>query len=128
MPAGPTRTRLALACALSAGGLGLLAGCGSTTHVGANRSIVLGLTEYRITPQRVEAHSGELSINVRNLGRLTHNLSVLASGQAVDSTKPIPPGQSAWLYLDLAPGSYTMASTLFSDQDLGQYGTLIVDP
>ena len=104
----------------------VLCACGSTTHVGTGRSVAIGLTEYRVTPQRIEAPAGVLSIFVHNRGRLTHNLAVSAGGQSVDATKPIPPGHSAWLYLDLAPGRYTVASTLFSDQALGAYGTLVV--
>jgi hypothetical protein len=30
------------------------------------------------------------------------------------------------LSVDLAPGQYTLASTLFSDQALGEYGTLTI--
>lgn len=120
------RTRVALALALVLGGPGALAGCGTTARVGANRSLVIGLSEYRLTPQRVQAHAGALSLYVRNLGRLTHNLTLSADGQALATTKPIAPGQSTWLFIDLAPGSYAMASTLFSDQALGQYGTLVV--
>jgi hypothetical protein len=75
----------------------------------------------------VQASAGELSLFVRNLGRLTHNLSVRANGQPVAATKPIAPGRSAWLYLYLAPGHYMIASTLFSDQALGQYGTLVIN-
>jgi hypothetical protein len=120
------RTRVALALALLLGGLSGLAGCGSTAHVGANRSLEISLSEYRVTPQRVQAHAGQLSLFVRNLGRLSHNLTLSADGQSLASTKPIPPGQSAWLFVDLAPGTYAMASTMFSDQALGQYGTLVV--
>jgi hypothetical protein len=115
--------RRAATLALAAAVLG---GCGSTTHVGANHSVEIGVTEYRVMPQRVQAAAGALSVFVRNRGRLTHNLTVSASGQSVDATKPIPPGQSAWLYLDLAPGSYTIASTMFSDEALGTYGTLVI--
>ena len=120
------RTRVAVALALVLGGLTVLVGCGSTAHVGANRSLEIGLSEYRVTPQRVEAHAGQLSLFVRNLGRLSHNLTVSADGHSLVATKPIPPGQSAWLFVDLTPGTYALASTMFSDQALGQYGTLVV--
>jgi hypothetical protein len=121
------RTRVALALALVLGGLSGLAGCGATAQVGANRSLEIALSEYRMTPQRVHAHAGQLSLFVRNLGRVSHNLTLSADGHSLAATKPIAPGQSAWLFVDLAPGSYTMASTMFSDQALGQYGTLVVN-
>jgi hypothetical protein len=123
MPTLAQRSRRVLAAALVAGAV---VGCGSTAHVKPSRSIEVGLTEYRVTPQRIEAPAGQLSIYVRNLGRLTHNLSVTSGTESVETTKPIPPGQSAWLFLVLAPGNYGLASTLFSDQALGAYGTLIV--
>jgi hypothetical protein len=94
--------------------------------VGANRSLEIGLSEYRVTPQRVQARAGQLSLFVRNLGRLSHNLTLSADGQSLAATKPIPPGHSVWLFVDLAPGTYSIGSTMFSDQALGQYGTLVV--
>ncbi|MEA2145029.1 MAG: hypothetical protein QOG59_616 [Solirubrobacteraceae bacterium] len=120
------RSHVALVLALVLGGLSGLAGCGATAHVGANRSLEIGLSEYRVTPQRVQARAGALSLFVRNLGRVSHNLTLSADGQSLATTKPIRSGQSVWLFVDLAPGSYTMASTMFSDQALGQYGTLVV--
>ena len=126
MPRARLRSRVAPTLALVAGLAATLCACGTTTTVGANHSLAIGLTEYRLSPQKAQASAGELSLYVRNRGRLTHNLAVTGAGQTVAATKPIRPGQSAWLYLDLAPGSYTMASTMFSDQALGQYGTLVV--
>ncbi len=104
----------------------VLAACGHTTRVAGNRAVELGLSEYRLTPQHVEVHAGELSILAHNYGRLTHNLVVTSGHQALATTKPIPPGQNAWLFIDLSPGSYVMTSNLFNDQALGAYGTLTV--
>ena len=126
MPRARLRSRAAPALALVAGLAATLSACGATTTVGATHSLVIALTEYRVSPQKAQASAGELSLYVRNRGRLTHNLAVTGAGQTVAATKPIRPGQAAWLYLDLAPGSYTIASTMFSDQALGQYGTLVV--
>jgi hypothetical protein len=44
----------------------------------------------------------------------------------VAGTQPIAPGQTTELDLDLAPGTYQMASTILSDQALGAFGTLTV--
>ena len=106
----------------------VLAGCGHTTAVGANRALEIRVTEYRLAPQSVVAHPGALSVFVRNVGRISHNLTLLDGTQTLASTKPIAPGQSAWLFVTLAAGSYTMASTMFSDQALGAYGSLTVRP
>jgi hypothetical protein len=111
---------LATVCAV------LLAGCGHTRTVSASRKLDLSLTEYRLNPQDVRATTGYLLIVVRNNGLLTHNLSISQNGQAIATTQPIAPGHATELAVDLAPGSYSMASTLFSDQSLGAYGTLDV--
>jgi hypothetical protein len=105
---------------------GLLAGCSHTQTASASRKLDLSLTEYHLNPQDIQATTGYLLIVVRNNGSLTHNLSISQDGQAIASTEPIPPGHAAELAVDLAPGNYSMASTLFSDQSLGAYGTLTV--
>ena len=121
----PSRaTRLALAPVAAA--TLLLAGCGSTTTVGANRTFQVALTEYHVSPQSVRAPAGTLTIFVHNYGRLSHNLVISSNGQAEDATQPVPPGETAELLATLTPGKYLMVSTIQSDQALGAYGTLIV--
>ncbi len=113
---------------LSAAALTAATGCGHPVVVGADRTLGLALSEYRVDPQAVRVRSGLLTIVVHNYGRLTHNLVVSLSGVNVGQTKPIAPGQSAQLTVMLAAGSYTIGSTLLSDQVLGEYGTLTVTP
>lgn len=103
-----------------------LGACGHTEVVGAGRTVQIVVTEYRLTPQRVSVPAGELTLVVRNLGRLAHNLAVSQGGRITAQTRPIQPGASASLTLEVASGSYVMASTLFDDQSLGAYGSLIV--
>jgi hypothetical protein len=86
----------------------------------------MSVSEYRLNPQSLRTGAGVLSIVVHNDGILTHNLVVSTNGQTVAGTKPIPPGQTTELDLNLAPGKYSMASTILSDQTLGAYGTLMV--
>jgi hypothetical protein len=112
--------------ALIAASIFAVGGCGHTEAVGAGRTLQMGLTEYRLTPENARVSTGVLTIMVHNYGVLTHNLVVSSNGQTVDSTEPIWPGQSAELSLSLAPGKYLMASTIQSDQALGEYGTLTV--
>jgi hypothetical protein len=104
----------------------LVAGCGHTQLVGANRTLHLAMTEYRLAPQRVQAPPGRLTIIVRNNGLLTHNLAVTRGGVSTGTTQPIPPGHAARLTLRVRRGSYQMLSTMLSDQDLGLYGTLVI--
>jgi uncharacterized cupredoxin-like copper-binding protein len=106
----------------------LTSACGHTHVVGSSRTVDLALTEYRLIPQDVRVSAGQLTLQVRNDGRLTHNLVVSNNGQPEASTPPLAPGQSLALTVTLAPGKYSMASTILSDQALGEYGTLKVTP
>jgi hypothetical protein len=104
----------------------LLASCGHTTTIASGRTLRLALTEYHLVPESVKASAGELTINVRNVGRLTHNLTVSMNGTVYGQTGPVSPGASVRLTLYLFPGQYRIASTMFSDEVLGEYGTLTV--
>jgi hypothetical protein len=112
--------------ALLAASLVLLSGCGRTLLVGSDRTLSVGLTEYRIAPQSIHAPPGLLTILVHNYGRLTHNLVISRAGQPEAATAPISPGETAELAVTLGPGTYLVASTILSDQALGAYGTLTV--
>jgi hypothetical protein len=104
----------------------VVVGCGHTDVVGAERTLQLGLTEYRLVPQKVRVSAGSLTIDVHNYGRLTHDLVVSLNGQQQASTGPIWPGDSDQLTVTLTPGRYLMSSSILSDQTLGAYGTLTV--
>ncbi len=104
----------------------LLAGCSHTQLVGSDRTLHVALNEYRINPQNVRVSAGLLVIEVRNFGRLNHNLVITHDGVTVDQTDPLPPGQSTDVAVSLTAGKYVMASTILSDQTLGMYGTLTV--
>jgi hypothetical protein len=112
--------------ALLAAGLVVLgaAGCGASATVAGSGTLQIAVTEYRVTPQDVRAGAGTLTIVVHNDGRLSHNLVISRGGVVEASTAPIAPGQWSELEAALPPGRYLMASSLFSDQALGAYGTL----
>ena len=103
-----------------------LSACGHSTSVGSDRTLRLTLTEYQLVPESVRASPGLLTIVVHNTGRLTHDLAVSMDGNVIGQTAPVRPGASAELQLNLAAGQYQMASTLFSDEVLGEYRTLTV--
>jgi plastocyanin len=111
---------VALVCATT------ISGCGHTRVVGSDRTLAVGVTEYRLFPASVRVHAGELTILVHNYGRVAHNLVVLSHGGWAGATKPIFPGDTAPLTLVLTPGTYSMKSDLSSDEALGTYGTLVV--
>lgn len=118
----PAAILLAVLCAAG------LSACGHTARVPVHGVLYLTLQEYRLAPDSARVHAGPLAIHVRNLGRLSHNLAVSDGKRTIAATHPIPPGAATWFELLLAPGTYQMGSTLFSDQDFGLYGTLTVVP
>ncbi len=105
---------------------GAMSACGQTTNLGHTRVLRFALTEYRMNPQHVRVITGLLKLVVRNVGRLTHNFVIAQGDQVQAQTTPLPPGARAQLILFLPPGTYDLHSTLFSDQALGVYGTLVV--
>jgi hypothetical protein len=124
---GARAAKLLLIAALVSVSFGVpITGCGHSATVGTDRTLRVALTEYQVVPQKVQMSAGVLTIIVHNSGKLTHNLAVLRGDQRIDETKPIWPGTVSELSVVLTPGSYTLASTLFSDQALGEYGTLTV--
>jgi hypothetical protein len=94
--------------------------------VGSDRTVQIDLSEYRLNPQDLRAPAGILTIIVHNRGVIDHNLVLSHDGEVIDSIKPIGPGQTTEMILQLVPGKYSMASTVQSDQTLGEYGTLSV--
>ncbi len=119
-----SRSSLALVgAALLIGGL---TGCAATATVGDSGAVAVALSEYRVTPQKIDSETGAMVITVHNYGRLSHDLVISRGGEVLASTEPIGPGQTAELATALAPGTYLMASTILNDQALGAYGTLVV--
>jgi hypothetical protein len=104
----------------------LVGGCGHSERVGADRTLEVAVTEYRLNPRAATASAGSLTIVVHNYGRLSHNLVVAQNGQTAGSTKPIPPGQTGVIVLSVTKGTYTMSSTILSDSALGADGTIKV--
>jgi hypothetical protein len=122
----PVATRLLLGGAATIALAVAVGGCSHAATVGSNRTLRVALTEYRVIPQSVKSKAGQVTLIVENDGRLTHDLAIWSGGRVITQTPPLLPGAVADLVLSLTPGTYMMASTLFSDQALGAYGTLTV--
>lgn len=132
-------------------GLATLAGCGGEPAPVTDKDAVLRfkLNEYTIRPQAVRVVATAIPMPIKivatNNGRLAHNVevkriesdvnpddTVLADaenkplggtptalpGEKVRTKKPIP----------LNPGTYRLTDTVGNHDNLGQYGTLIVEP
>jgi hypothetical protein len=120
-----------------------VAGCGHTARLSSGRTLGIALMEYRLRPSHVIAASGQLRIAVRNYGRLTHNFVIVRPTPTTTvATTPtgtvsytttvaarspdLAPGQATTMTVTLPPGRYTLASTVDTDQPLGEQGTLTV--
>ena len=103
-----------------------IAGCGHAQSVGRARIVQVAEAEYRLSPDALKLRQGPITLVVHDFGRLAHNLAVLDGATTVAETAPIPPGTSVTLAVYLAPGTYTLASTLLDDQSLGIRGKLTV--
>jgi uncharacterized cupredoxin-like copper-binding protein len=114
-----------------------LAGCGDgDTFRTARPQLDLVVDEYRIVPQDIVVKPGRMKFVVRNTGRLTHNLVVQIPPDKPDGkpvlvnrTTTMQPGQTAEpIKVTLQPGEYRLVCTIANHDDLGQFGTLTVEP
>jgi hypothetical protein len=111
-----------------------LGGCGDKPVFRTDRPILrLTLDEYRVIPQRIVVKPGRMKFDVRNGGRLTHNLAIQIpkgpDGKPVEiaRTATMQPGERAEpIKVMLLPGEYRLVFTIANHDDLGQYATLTV--
>ena len=114
----------------------VLGGCGDDRVFRTDRPILrIKLDEYRVVPQNIVVEPGRMKFDVRNAGRLTHNLAIQipegADGRPVElmRTETTQPGQRAEpIKLTLLAGEYRLVCTIANHDDLGQYATLKVQP
>ena len=113
----------------------ILAGCDDDPVVPVeNRTIGLKVDEYRILPKRVSAPAGTLRLIIRNVGILTHNVTVetipkVGSDDPVEEivrTATVHAGERAEASFTVEPGTYRLVCTIANHDDLGQTGDLIV--
>jgi hypothetical protein len=118
MPRGPAIFLLAL----------LLAGCGSAEPVREpDATIELAIRDFRVAPQVVRAPGRQdLTIIVRNTGRLPHNLRIRGTGGNRVKFRTLLPGESAARVVKLPRGDWRMFCSLSNHEELGLYGTLVL--
>ncbi len=113
-----------------------LGGCGSDDVFRTDRPILrLTLDEYRVVPQSIVVKPGRMKFDVRNTGRLTHNLAIqIPEGpdgkpEEIARTETMQPGERAEaIKVTLLEGEYRLVCTIANHDDLGQFGSLKVRP
>lgn len=120
-PARPASAVLALAAAAA------LAGCDRSpvTHV-RDRTLNLRLDEFSITPQRIRAKAGRLTIVATDVGRLNHNVLIRRRKAPLAGMQTLRPGGTGRITVTLKPGAYRIYCSVSRHEDLGEYGTLVV--
>ena len=132
MPARRARARLA-SLALAAPALAL--GCGDAEPVRlAGGTLRATLDEYLVEPQSVSVPPGRLRLVATNEGRLSHNLRVIVPSEepgdqprTLGGTATALPGETVEGTVTLRPGRYELVCALANHDDLGQWGTLVVE-
>jgi hypothetical protein len=130
----PAMSRATLLAAILAALALTAGGCGDGDAFRTDRPILrLTLDEYRVVPQNIVVKPGRMKFDVRNRGRLTHNLAIQIpngpDGKPIElrRTETMQPGErAAPIKLTLAPGTYRLVCTIANHDDLGQFGTLEV--
>jgi uncharacterized cupredoxin-like copper-binding protein len=119
------------------GAAAAVAVCGGEPAVVAVSGTTLRVTldEYRIQPQNVRMKAGRIHLVAVDDGRLTHNLVIESITD--DPTKEVVYGRTDTAHpgqtvterdpIRLKPGRYRLACTISNHDNLGQYGTLIVE-
>ncbi len=106
----------------------LLAGCGSAPAAREpDGTIELTVRDFRVRPQVVRAPGRtDLTIIVRNTGRLPHNLRIRGAGGTRVKFRTMLPGESAARVVKLPRGDWRMFCSLSNHEELGLYGTLVL--
>lgn len=133
----------------------LLGGCGGEPSPVTDKDAVLRLKldEYRIRPQVVRVVATKIPMEIKivatNEGRLTHNVKIVRTeedredvepdeavrpqteGEPLGGTPTAQPGEIVRTDPEepilLVPGEYRLTDTIGNHDNLGQYGTLIIE-
>ncbi len=97
-----------------------------TKRVDAPSATILA-TDYRLRPQHLSVPAGEVTLTLRNTGKVPHNLQVRRGADRVLlRIATVLPGETGDGTARLRPGTYELVSTVARDEQLGQRGTLEV--
>jgi uncharacterized cupredoxin-like copper-binding protein len=137
MPLLPSRTfattlrRVVLAPLAAAAVLALtVSACGSSDSVAvdASRPVEIAMSEFRLDPQDVRVDAGRRTFEIRNAGTMVHRFELRSDDLRTRLVigRPLRPGESETIELDLAPGDYVMRCAQDRHNTLGEHGTIQV--
>lgn len=90
----------------------------TTTTTSAATSVPVSETEFKITLPKTMLSAGSYSFEVKNDGKIDHDLVV--QGNGVDAKTPtISPGKSSTLKVDLKPGTYDVYCSIPGHKQAG---------
>jgi plastocyanin len=104
------------------------AGCADDappTRVRDGRATIT-LDDFSITPQRLRARPGRVTIRAVNRGAIGHTLRVVRGDREAIVIKTLLPGASGTGSGTLERGDYDLVCVLGNHEVLGMYGTLTV--
>ena len=113
----------------------LAVGCGGddskqssrTVTVDGGGTVEVTAREYSFDPDRVVVEGpGPLTIELKNVGDLAHNIRVRRGGEEVGGTPSFPGGRTESARVRLSPGKYELVCTVGDHADLGMRGELEV--
>jgi uncharacterized cupredoxin-like copper-binding protein len=122
----------------------IAAGCGSSSSSSSSSSgtkstpaaaaaggnaLVVGETEYKLTPANPSVQSGAVLISASNNGKMPHAIEVEGGGPGGKDARStdIAPGQTATLAVTLKPGkTYTWYCPIDGHRGLGMQGSITV--
>jgi plastocyanin len=123
--------RLTVPCAI----LLCFAGCGGddeeeparSVTVNPNSTLEVAGDEYSFDPGRVVVRgAGPMTIRLRNVGELAHNLRIERDGEDIGGTPTFAGGKTQSGRVNLEHGNYEMVCTVGDHAELGMTGELQV--
>ena len=116
---------------------GLVAGLGASSAVGLSacsdeditgngaNDVELSVDERDLTPGRVEVDAGEIEFVVKNDGERVHAFAI-ETGDGIERTENIDPGETGRVTVDLSVGNYRMYDPRGGYRRRGVSGTVVV--
>ena len=107
-----------------------LAGCGAGEPAPSRargNTLPLRIDDFRYSPQNIRARPGRLTVRLANRGRLAHTWRLERGTAIVGKVSSLLPGDRASKRVRLRKGQYRFYCALSNHEELGMYGTLVVE-